>query len=119
MESCVASVEDQLRVADSPGLMELGLDESVTVGRDGAGAGAGAGGGAATGFLAQPKVKTAAANAVTRVARLSVRDTAVMRILLEVWNPVFEPTGMKPIVPPAGRVRAISRNTIYYTAYRN
>jgi hypothetical protein len=41
MESSVASVEFQLKVADSPLLTEVGLACSVTVGRAGAGAGAG------------------------------------------------------------------------------
>jgi hypothetical protein len=69
MESCVALVEDQLKVVESPLLMEVGLACSVTVGRAGAGAGGGGGGGAATGFLAQPMVNTTAAKAVNKQAR--------------------------------------------------
>jgi hypothetical protein len=69
MESCVASVEFQLKVAESPLLMVDGLACNVTVGRAGAGAGAGCGGGVATGFLAQPKVITAAAQAASKPAR--------------------------------------------------
>src|SRR5258708_2897815 len=60
MLSWVASVEFQLKVADSPLLMEAGLACSVTVGRAATGAGGGGGGGAATFFFAQPKVKPAA-----------------------------------------------------------
>src|SRR6267142_6076809 len=69
IESCVASVEFQLRVADSPLLMELGLACSVTVGRAAAGGGGGGGGGGATFFLAQPKAKTAAARVTSKPVR--------------------------------------------------
>jgi len=61
MESCVASVEFQLKVEVPPLSMEAGLACSVTVGVAGAGAGAWAGGAALGGFL-QPKVKTATAS---------------------------------------------------------
>jgi hypothetical protein len=69
MVSCVASVEFQLKVADSPLLMELGLACKVTVGRAAAGGGGGGGGGGATFFLAQPKVKTAAARVTSKPVR--------------------------------------------------
>jgi hypothetical protein len=69
MLSCVASVEFQLRVEDSPLLMEAGLACNVTVGDDGAGFSAGGGGGGATVFFLQPKVKTAAATATSKPAR--------------------------------------------------
>jgi hypothetical protein len=69
MLSCVASVEFQLSVDDSPFLMELGLARSVTVGRVGAGAGAGGGGGGVGFGGLQPNVKTAAARAVSKPAR--------------------------------------------------
>src|SRR6266850_3401484 len=69
IESSVASVEFQLKFEDSPLLMEVGLACNVTVGRAAAGAGAGGAGGGATGFLAQPKVKAAAASAAIRPVR--------------------------------------------------
>jgi hypothetical protein len=69
MKSDVALVEDQLKVVESPLLMDVGLACSVTVGRAGAGGGGGGGAGAATGFLAQPIVNTAAAKAVKRKER--------------------------------------------------
>jgi hypothetical protein len=50
MVSCVASVEFQLKFADSPLLMEVGLACSVTVGRAGAGACTGGGGGGGGGL---------------------------------------------------------------------
>jgi len=50
MLSSVASVEFQLKVADSPLLMELGLACSVTVGRAAAGACTGGGGGGGGGL---------------------------------------------------------------------
>jgi hypothetical protein len=78
----VASVEFQLKVEESPLLTEPGLACRVTVGRAGAGAGAGAGGGGVTFFGPQPKVKTAAASAVSKPARQSEREAKFMRILL-------------------------------------
>ncbi len=68
MLSCVALVEDQLRVVESPLLMVSGLACSVTVGRAAAGGGGGGGGGA-LGFLAQPSAKMAAAMAVKKKVR--------------------------------------------------
>src|SRR5713101_5233379 len=69
MESCVASVEFQLKVADSPLLTEVGLACSVTVGRAAAGGGGGGGGGGVTFFGPQPNVKRAAASAAIKPAR--------------------------------------------------
>jgi hypothetical protein len=69
MASCVASVEFQLKVADSPLLMEAGLACKVTVGRAGAGGGAAVEGGWAFGGFLQPKVKAAAASITNKPAR--------------------------------------------------
>src|SRR5713101_2219931 len=69
MESCVASVEFQLKVADSPLLTEVGLACSVTVGLAAGGGGSVVLGVGATVFLPQPKVKTAAARATSKLAR--------------------------------------------------
>jgi hypothetical protein len=69
MESCVALVEDQLKVVESPLAREVGLACSVTVGRAAGGGGAAGGGVDVTGFLAQPIVKKAAAKAVNKQAR--------------------------------------------------
>src|SRR5207245_11555548 len=93
MVSCVASVEFQLRVADSPLLMEVGLACRVTVGRAAAGAGAGGcGGGGATFFGPHPKRKTTHASAVSKPARQSQPEARCMRFLLNIHNkpiPVF------------------------------
>src|SRR5258708_35619847 len=92
MESCVASVEFQLRVADSPLLTVVGLACSVTVG---VAAGGGTGvvlGVGATVFLPQPKVKTATASAVSKPARPSEPEGKCMLILLS-EVPVFVPPG--------------------------
>jgi hypothetical protein len=64
----VALVEDQLRVADSPRLMEVGSPFSVTVGVAAGGADVGAVP-VMTGFLLQPAVNIAAAKAARRQAR--------------------------------------------------
>jgi hypothetical protein len=69
MLSCVALVEDQLRVVESPLLMVSGLACSVKVGRAGAGGGGGGGGGGAAGFFAQPNAKIAAVMAVKKKVR--------------------------------------------------
>jgi hypothetical protein len=90
MESCVASVEFQLNVADSPLLTEVGLAWSVTVGVAGAGAGSGFAGGGVTFFGPQPNVKRATASAASKPARQSERETKFMRILLS-EVPVFVP----------------------------
>src|SRR5947209_770777 len=55
-----------------------------------------AGGGGATFFGPQPKVKTAAASAVSKLARQSEREARFMRFLLNILNigiPVFVPPG--------------------------
>src|ERR1700738_417519 len=79
MVSCVALVEDQLNVDESPLLMDVGSAESVTVGCAGAGAGAGAGGGVvATGFFLQPPVKMVATRPATIRARYNGRETTVI-----------------------------------------
>jgi hypothetical protein len=75
-------VEFQLKVEESPLLMEVGLAWSVTVGRAGAGAAAGGGAFAATGFLAQPKVTKAAASITSQPVQESEREARFMRILL-------------------------------------
>src|SRR5215475_13264137 len=66
--SCVAFVDDQLKVVASPLFREVGFACSVTVGRAGAGAGAG-GAVVATGFLLQPATNSPAAHAVMRATR--------------------------------------------------
>src|SRR5437867_6567563 len=90
MVSCVASVEFQLRVEESPLLMEVGLACSVTVGRAGAGAGAAGWGGGAFGGCLQPKAKTTTANAAIKPVRYSEREAKFMQILLS-EVPVFVP----------------------------
>src|SRR5881392_759005 len=107
MESCVASVEFQLKVDDSPALTEDGLACKVTVGRAGAGAGGGGVGGGATVFLPQPTVRAAAASAKpsTCLSSWTIRSREC-------------PTRAN-MVPPAGWVRVISCITIYYTWRKN
>jgi hypothetical protein len=83
-------VEFQLKVEDSPLLMEVGLACRVTVGRAAAGAGAGGAGGCDFGGFLQPKVNTAAATIATNPARESERETNFMPILLS-EVPVFVP----------------------------
>jgi hypothetical protein len=68
MVNCVALVDDQLRVEDSPLLMEVGSAFSTTVGRD-AGSGVVSCGLLAIGFLLQPAVNAKAANAAKRQMR--------------------------------------------------
>jgi hypothetical protein len=70
----VALLEVQVRVEESPLLMELGFAWSETVGFAAGGGGAGGGGGACSGFLWQPNVKTAAARATTNSARNCSRE---------------------------------------------
>src|SRR5205809_1597059 len=112
MESCVASVEFQLKVDDSPLLTEAGLACSVTVGRAGAGAGAGGGGGA-TVFFPQPRKEQQ-----QRTRRENWRGRASVKpsTCLSSWTVRSRecPTRTN-IVPPAGWVRVISRITIYHT----
>jgi hypothetical protein len=84
MVSCVASVEVQLSVDESPFSTALGLASRVTVGWAAAGAG-GAVGGAVTclGFLLHPNAKTEAASSTNRLARCSDRETSIIQILLK------------------------------------
>jgi hypothetical protein len=84
MVSCVASVEVQLKVVESPVLMEVGLACSETVGRAAGGGGGGGGGGAAAGFLAQPTTKATASMAVSMAPRYRELETRIIRILLNV-----------------------------------
>jgi hypothetical protein len=90
MVSCVASVEFQLKVADSPLLMEVGLACSVTVGVAGAGAAGLVSGGLGWGLGLHPTVKTAAASITNKPARKGEREARFMRILLS-EVPVFVP----------------------------
>jgi hypothetical protein len=69
MLSCVALVDDQLRVVASPLLMVSGLACKVTVGRAAGGGGGGGAGGGAAGFFAQPIAKTRAVMAVKKQVR--------------------------------------------------
>src|SRR5260370_37185011 len=94
MESCVASVEFQLKVADSPLLTEVGLACSVTVGVAGGGAAAGGAGGGVTFFGPQPKLKTAAVETASKPTRQRERGTKFIRILLRA-GPVFVPPATK------------------------
>src|SRR5580658_5036658 len=87
MVSCVASVEVQLRVVESPLLMEVGLACSETVGRAAAGGGGGGGGGAAGGFFLQPATKARASMAVRMAPRNRELETRIIRILLSVRIP--------------------------------
>src|SRR5215472_8674388 len=82
IESCVASVEFQVRVEDSPLLTVVGLACNVTVGRAGAGAAAGGGGGGVT-FLLQPTTSTAEPNNASSPARWDKREAKVIQILLK------------------------------------
>src|ERR1700680_4743420 len=87
MVSCVASVEVQLRVVESPLLIEVGLACSETVGRAAGGGGGGGGGGAAGGFFAQPAAKARASMAVRMAPRYRELETRFIRILLSVRIP--------------------------------
>src|SRR5580658_9058574 len=87
MVSCVASVEVQLSVVESPVLMEVGLACSETVGRAAGGGGGGGVGCAAGGFLAQPATKATASMAVRMAARYRELETRFIRILLSVRIP--------------------------------
>src|ERR1700687_2838617 len=120
MVSCVAFVEFQLNVEESPRLMAVGSAESVTVGCAGTGARAGAGGGVvATVFFLQPTVKMVATKPATSKARYNGRETTVIRILLRrTWNTRVRPTEGN-ILTPAGWFRAISRITIHSTRDSN
>src|SRR5258708_26594290 len=75
--NCVALVEDQCRVEESPLLMEVGSAVSVTGGVEGA---AVDGGGVPlmTGFLLQPPVRTAPANTTIRQTRYNRQATSVI-----------------------------------------
>jgi hypothetical protein len=116
MVSCVAFVDDQLNVEESPLLIEVGSADSVTVVWGlGCSTGAGGGGVVATGFFLQPPANTVATIAATNKARYNGRETTAIRILLRrTWNTRVRPTEGN-IVTPAGWFRAISRITIYST----
>src|ERR1700724_3088608 len=116
MVSCVAFVELQLSVEESPLLMELGSADSVTVGCGlGCSTGAGGGGVVATGFFLQPPAKMVTTTPATNKARYNGRETTAIRILLRrTWNTRVRPTEGN-IVTPVGWFRAISRITIYST----
>jgi hypothetical protein len=87
MVSCVASVEVQLRVVESPLLMEVGLACSDTLGFAAGGGGGGGVGGAAGGFLLQPAAKARASMAVRMAPRYRELETRFIRILLSVRIP--------------------------------
>jgi hypothetical protein len=112
----VASVEVQLRVVESPLLIEVGLACSETVGRAAAGGGGGGGGGAAAGFLAQPAANATASTAVRMAPRYKELETRFIRILPQHKNPFVGPTrGF--ILSLAGWVMEIHRITIYSRSY--
>src|SRR5579864_1851759 len=102
MVSCVASVEVQLKVVESPLLMEVGLAWIETVGRLGAGAGGGGGGGAAGGFLLQPATKARASTAVRMAPRYRELETRFIRILLSVRIPCSSHQRHHPITSGLG-----------------
>jgi hypothetical protein len=117
MVSCVASVEVQLRVVEPPWLMEVGLAWIETVGFAGGGAaGGGVGGGGSTFFLPQPATKATARTAVKMAPRYKELETRIIRILLNVRNPLVGPPSAD-ILPLDGWVREIHRNTIYCTSH--
>src|ERR1700722_15568363 len=87
MVSCVASVEVQLRVVESPLLMEGGLACSETVGRGAGGGGGGGGACGAGGFFVQPAAKARASIAVRIAPRYKELETRIIRILLSVRIP--------------------------------
>jgi hypothetical protein len=82
MVSCVASVDVQVRVVESPLLMEVGLAWMETVGRAAGGGGGGGVGGAAAGFLLQPATKATARTADRMAPRYRELETRFIRILL-------------------------------------
>src|SRR5271168_1107969 len=114
MVSCVASVEVQLRVVESPVLMEVGLACSETVGRAAAGGGGGGGGGAfGTGFL-QPATKASARMALSMAPRYRELETRIIRILLNVRIPFWSHQRQHPITMAFVCVRCvIYRSTMY------
>jgi hypothetical protein len=82
MESCVASVEFQLKVEVPPLSMVVGLACSVTVGVAAAGGGASCFGGGGVFLGPQPMVKTATASIAINPGRKSEREANFIRILL-------------------------------------
>src|SRR5271163_450753 len=107
MVSCVASVEVQLRVVESPVLMEVGLACSETVGRAAAGGGGGGGGGAfGTGFL-QPATKASARMALSMAPRYRELETRIIRILLNVRIPFWSHQRQHPITSGLGKGKYI------------
>ncbi len=103
MVSCVASVEVQLKVVESPLLMEVGLACNETVGFDGAG-----GGGCSTvlgatglGWL-QPATKAKASMVVTMALWYKELETRIIRILLSVRVPSSSHQRLHPITSGLG-----------------
>jgi hypothetical protein len=82
MVSCVASVDVQVKVVESPLLMEVGLAWMETVGRLGVGAGGAGVGGGAGGVCLQPAAKEIASMAVRMAPRYRELETRFIRILL-------------------------------------
>src|SRR5271155_6185835 len=123
MVSCVASVEVQLRVVESPLLMEVGLACSETVGfTAGGGAGAGAGGGAAGGFLAHPAAKARASMEVRMAPRYKELETRIIRILLSVRIPSIPCTSHQrhhPITRGLGKGKYIVSRYITHRTQAN
>src|SRR5580704_17613454 len=112
MASCVASVEVQLSVVESPVLMEVGLACSETVGRETGGGGGGGGGGPAAGFLAQPAANVIASMAVRMATRQKELETLFIRILHSVRIPCFSHQSFHPITSVLGEV-----NTPYHDIF--
>jgi hypothetical protein len=73
-------VVDQVRVVASPLLMLVGLAWKVIVGRGASSVGAGAVFRVFSGFLAQPKLNTAADKAASRQVLYNFGETANIRI---------------------------------------
>jgi hypothetical protein len=91
MVRVVASVEVQLKVEESPLLMEVGVAWMETVGFAAAGGGGGGGGGGAISFFLQPATKARAKTAVRMAPRYKELETRIIRILLSVQNSLFVP----------------------------
>src|ERR1700675_4194849 len=87
MVSCVASVDVQVRVVESPLLIDVGLACSETVGRVAGGGGGGGGGGVLICFFPTPATKTTASMAVRMAPRYNELETRIIRILLSVRIP--------------------------------
>src|SRR5439155_13873005 len=85
--NCVAFVEDQLNVVESPLLSDVGFACSVTVGRAGGGVCA-TGGGTTGGFLVHPAAKSAATQAVTSAILNKGPETFFILVLLDWHSPL-------------------------------